>query len=146
MKWGLAFNDCFGFDLYQHLRRDQLGNLDHRSHGTDVAEELSVGLAYFLPIGGNVGHVHTRADDVFQATSCFLEGCFNVADGLHGLRVGIAHAHDASIGARGGRTGHMNNVAYAHRPGITDDWLPLGSAGKVLTDHDVASINVGATD
>ncbi len=58
-------DDRFSFDLYQHFRRDEPGDFHHRGDRADVAEKLTVSFADFLPVSGNVGNVHPRADYVF---------------------------------------------------------------------------------
>ena len=97
-------------------------------------EKLSVREAYFFPFG-NVGDVDARAHDVSQGRAGFFERGFDVADGLDGLRAGVAHADNSSVGPRCGRAGNGDDVADAHGARVTDNRLPGRSAGNVLPVH-----------
>ena len=93
-----------------------------------------MGAADLFPFG-NVGHVDARAHDVAQGRAGFCQRGFDVADGLDGLRAGVAHADNPSVRAGCGRAGNGNGVADAHRARVADNRLPRRSAGNVLPIH-----------
>jgi hypothetical protein len=65
VRWHVAIQNRFGFDLHQDFRRDQPFDFDHARRRPDVLEALSVGAANLLPFI-NVDHVDPRSDDVLQ--------------------------------------------------------------------------------
>src|SRR5580692_3861697 len=98
----LPFEISLRLDLDQHLGRDQSAYLDHRSCRANVAEELPVGLADYLPFR-DVRHEDASADDIFHAGACFLESTLNVLQSLHGWAVGVSYPYDLAV--RPGRCG-----------------------------------------
>src|SRR5206468_755587 len=56
-------------------------------------------------------------------------------DGLDGLRIGVARAHDLTLRIRGRCARDMNHVANSHCARIANYGLPLGAGRNVLTAH-----------
>jgi len=75
----------------RHFGRDETRDLHHAGGGPDVAEKFAVGAANFFPLG-DIEDVDARANNVFERSAGAREGSFNVANGLDGLRVGVADA------------------------------------------------------
>src|SRR5438309_10861614 len=113
VRSGCRFEDGVGFDLDEHLGGDQAADLHHAGGGADGGEEFAVGASDFLPIG-DVDDEDACADYVFQRGTGFAKGGFDVSDGLHGLGVNVADAHDFAIGTGGGGAGYAYEVADAH--------------------------------
>ena len=68
----------------------------------------------FFPLG-DVGDEHARAHHVFQARSGLVQRGFDVAQRLHRLSVGVAHAHEVPIRAGSRRAGNVDRIAHSHR-------------------------------
>src|SRR5438034_1631069 len=116
------------------FRSNQLAHFDHARRGTNLAEKFSVRAAHLFPFG-NVGDVNARAHDILQCRTGLRERGFDVADGLDGLRAGVAYAHNSSVGPRRRGSRNRDGVADAHRARVTDNRLPGRSAGNVLPVH-----------
>ena len=119
-------NDCFRFDLQQHLRRDQCRNGHHRARGTNVAEKFSVSFSNFFPIR-NVGKKDACTDNIFQRCSRPLQCVFNVFESLNRLRIGIA-GDNFAIGSSRSCARNVNMRPHSNRTRVTDDRLPRCSA------------------
>src|SRR5438477_3614979 len=102
--------DCVGFDFHQHFRGDQAAHLDHAGCWADGGEEFAVGAADFLPLG-NINDKDSCAHDVLQTGTGLGECRFDVADGLHRLRVDVAYADDFAVRPGGGGSGHGDHIA-----------------------------------
>src|SRR5581483_1798976 len=127
---GSGVDNRVGLDLDEHVVVDQAADLDHRRGGPDLAEDLAVRRAVFLP-QRDVGDEHARAHDVFQRRAERLQRLLDVADRLQRLRLGIADADDLAFLIGGGGAGDPDQVALPDRAGIADDRLPFG-AGRIL--------------
>ena len=57
---------------------------------------------------------------------------FDIANRLHRLQVGVAHADNFSVWAGGGGTGNVDHRADAHRARVADDRLP-GRAARIIS-------------
>src|SRR3954468_8794588 len=126
-------DDGFGFDLDQHLGIDERAYLDHAGCGPDVFKELAVGAPDLLPVPADVDDVHARAHHIFHGSARFLECGFDVAQGLHGLGVGVAFTDDRAALASSRSSGDVDGVAELHRARVADDGLPGSTAGDVLS-------------
>ncbi len=135
-----ALNDRVGLDLHQHLWRDQFTHLHHARRRPNVLEEFAVSAPDLLPLR-DIDHVDARADDVLHCGSGPLQRGLDVSKRLERLHVGIAGAHNLSIGTRGCRAGYADVIANTHGPGIAHDGLPGCSAGDVLSRHGDSSMN-----
>ena len=72
------------------------------------------------------------AHHVLEPRARLGQGGLDVLQGLHGLRVGIARAHEVSIPVQGRGAGHVDVGTHAHGAGVADDRLPRGAARYVL--------------
>ncbi len=93
-----------------------------------------MGFPDLFPLG-DVGDVHARAHDVFQAGAGFLQGRFDVPQRLHRLGVGVAHADNLSVRAGRGDARNLDDVSHTHCSRIPDNRLPRRTAGNVLPRH-----------
>src|SRR5438270_1404655 len=129
----LFFYNRFRFDFHQHLRRNQLGYFHHACRRTNFAENLAMCASNFLPVSGNIRHIHASSHHVFHASAGALQCRLNVLEHLHSLGVSIANADNVSAGVRGRGAGNMNRVSHTHSARISDHGFPFCSAGEILS-------------
>ena len=77
-----------------------------------------------LPLG-DVGDEHAGADDVMKGCTGLLKRGLNGAEGLHGLKVRVARANDASRSGRG-RACDECVLADANGAGVADSTASHG--------------------
>jgi len=102
--------------------------------GANIAEELSMRLADFLPLG-DVGHKHARADDVFHAGANLLQCGFDILQGLHGLGVGVSHTNNLPVRSGCGGSRDMDVGSNLHCARVTHNGFPRCAAGDVRSFH-----------
>src|SRR6516225_5625614 len=93
-------DDGVGFDLDQHVGRDQSRNFNHRRGRTNVTEYLSVSTTSFFP-AANVSDVGAGAHNIANAGTGLRQSAFDVLQRLHSLRVHIIFADDLTVSAGG---------------------------------------------
>jgi len=93
-----------------------------------------VGFANVLPVV-DVCDVHARADYIFEAGTCSLEGGLDIFEDLYGLRIWVSDADDLAAGVGGGCAGYVYSVAYADGSRVADDGFPRCACGDVLALH-----------
>jgi len=103
----LIWNVGIGFNLYAPFWVEESSD-HHRGGREDGAEYLAVSAANLFPIF-SMGEKHTRADDLIEAGTGFLQGSLDKAEGNAGLL-----GRGAFFSADGSGAGDMHIVAHAN--------------------------------